>query len=115
MTPLIAARARDALERRRQGQNLRSIAERYGISRERARQLCVYGEELERQGEFSGDPWCELDPAIRNALNRDGCRPTVDGVLRYYQPLTELERVPSMGAKRIRELKAWLRKHSKDK
>jgi hypothetical protein len=107
----IAARARGALELRRQGKNLRAIADHYGISRERARQLCMKAEELERE---TKNPWFELSGIIRNSLARDGCKFTVDGVLHCYHSLDELRRVPGLGETRIAELQSWLVKHGKE-
>ena len=99
-------RALRAVELRRNGHTLRQIAELYGCSRERARQLCAKGGQLQ-----SPDIWFELHAYIRNALKRDGCAPTVEAVMERYQSLDELKRVPGLGVTRIAELQAWLRRH----
>ena len=69
-----------ALAARRRGERLNDIAMRYGVSRERARQLSQLGFVVERERD-SGDPWYELAPRTRNGLVGDGCVPTLDGIV----------------------------------
>lgn len=105
-------RAVQALAMRRNGMKLDRIAERFGITRERARQLSLQGSQLEQQ---IGDPWYELSPRVRNALITNGCEPTPAGVLRFQaeSPLP-LDRIPNIGKKCIAEIKAWLQQHHED-
>lgn len=114
MTAFDDARALGVLALRRQGQSLRQIAAQYHVSRERARQLCMAGEQVEEQRRTSVDIWWELSAATRNALRRDGCDPRIDAVVEYYSSLTVLKRVPALGRKRITELQAWLVRHGKE-
>jgi hypothetical protein len=109
------ARALEAAALRRKGALLPYIAAAYRCSRERARQLCERGEELEQeQAKLATDPWYDLAEPVRNALQRDGCRPAIEAVLIRYPSLRVLQRVPSMGVKRISQLQEWLSRHGKE-
>jgi hypothetical protein len=111
-SPATEARALAAAALRRKGNALQHIATLCHCSRERARQLCERGEELRRE-QASTDPWYDLAEPVRNALQRDGCRPALEAVLIRYPSLRVLQRVPSMGVKRISQLQTWLSKHGR--
>ena len=114
-SPQMEARAIEAAALRRMGCSLRQIADSYRCSRERARQLCLRGEELKReQEELASNPWLALHPAVRNALRRDGCAPTVDAVLERYPTLVDLRHVPALGITRIGMLQAWLTRNGRE-
>jgi hypothetical protein len=111
---IIEARALGAARDRREGRSLQQIATAYHCSRERARQLCLRGEELQREQEMlASNSWFALPSPIRNALQRDGCKPTIEAVLERYS-LHELQRVPAMGEKRIAQLQEWLERYGKE-
>lgn len=113
-SPEMEARSLDAAAAHRSGRTLQQIADGYRCSRERARQLCLRGEELKLERELRvNNPWYELPDVMRNALQRDGCKPDIDAVVQHYPTLTELQRVPAMGNTRIGHLQSWLRKHGK--
>jgi hypothetical protein len=104
-------RALQALNARRKGHTLQDIADRWGVSRERARQLSVLGQLIEEE-RASDDPWYELSKRTRNALVQDGCQPNLAGVLRNYHKVRDLKLIPNMGIKSIIELQKWLERHA---
>jgi hypothetical protein len=104
--------AQQALTMRRRGYILDDIAEKFGVTRQRALQLVNLGKCIEFE-RASGDPWYELSPRIRNALISDECEPTPNGVRKRYT-LRELKRIPSIGIKSTAELQAWLQRHGKE-
>jgi hypothetical protein len=106
------ARALEALEARRRGEKLIAIAKRYGVTKQRARQLVVLGTRIEFE-RSSPDPWYQLNIRIRNALE-NACPPTPAGVADYFESLEQLKRWPSLGIKSITELQAWLVRHGKE-
>jgi hypothetical protein len=111
-SPKLEARALEAAALRRKGRPLRYIAFLFRCSCERARQLCDRGLQLEwEQAKLATDPWYDLAEPVRNALRRDGCRPTIEAVLERYPSLQVLQRVPSMGVRRISQLQEWLSRH----
>jgi hypothetical protein len=125
------ARAMLMLEAHRSGQTLQQIADQYGFSRERARQLCKRALCIEQQRN-SKVPWFELSPRTRNALGRFAYEhieierrnnpskiykdfsPTVEGVLKFYPSLTHLKPVPALGKACIAELQAWFIRHGRE-
>lgn len=115
-------RALEALAARQRGDKLITIAKRYGVTKERARQLVVLGERIELE-RSSTDPWYQLSIRTRNALINDGCEPTLDGVLDRYATVNynwretgtrALAHVQSIGKKSIADLQAWLVRHGKE-
>jgi hypothetical protein len=111
ISPTTIARAQYALTMRRRGSILDDIAEKFGVTRQRALQLVNLGECIEFE-RASSDPWYELSARIRNALIEDECKPTPNGVRKRYT-LRELQRIPNLGIKSIAELQAWLIRHGK--
>lgn len=105
-------RALRALGLRRHGFKLKHIAKHFGVTKERARQLCTLGLELERRAS-STDPWDELSPRLRHALTACGCEPTPQGVVRFLQ-VCDWKRVPAMGVKSYADLQKWLIKHGQE-
>lgn len=111
MIALTNIRALCALNMRRRGLRLDDIAGEFEVTRERARQLAVLGLELERRA-TSTDPWDELTARVCNALTRDGCEPTADGVVEHFKT-RDWKRVPAFGVKAFATLNAWLVRHGK--
>jgi hypothetical protein len=107
-----AIRALRALNMRRQGMMLNHIGIVLDVTKERARQMVKLGQELERRAS-STDPWDQLNARIRNALDRDGCPPTPDGVVEHFKT-RDWKRVPAFGKKAFATLNAWLVRHGKD-
>ena len=112
INPDTITRAFGALAARRRGERVDDIAMRYGVSRERARQLSQLGFVVERERD-SGDPWYELAPRTRNGLVGDGCVPTLDGVAARYPKVSDLWPIPYFGPKSIADLQAWLVRHGR--
>jgi hypothetical protein len=106
-------RALDALAARRAGWTLKQIAEKFGVTREGARQLSLHGLEIER-ALASDEPKYELSTRSRAAIVGDGCKPTPNGLLERYRSVRELKRVPNIGKKCVAELQAWLIRHGKE-
>jgi hypothetical protein len=103
-------RALEALELRRRGFVFKQISEKFGVTLERARQLCERGLEIER-GLTSDEPQYELSARTRNAIINSGCVPTPEAVAAFFPSMKVLQRVPSLGKKCIAELQAWLVRH----
>ena len=93
-------RALHVLDARRSGQTLKQIAEKYGFTKERARQLSLRGLQIEREI-VQNDVWFELSVRTRNAIIRNGCEPTPDAVVECYKTVGELRRIPGLGKKGI--------------
>jgi hypothetical protein len=107
----VGVRAKTVLELCEKGMNHVQIAARYGISRERVRQLHGIGLQLRDMGELS-TPDCELPIRIYNALVRDGFEQiTPEAVRERYLTIAQLRRVPGFGDIAIAELQMWLVKH----
>lgn len=109
MNCFAGVRALRALNMRRRGDKLDQIGKQLSVSRERARQLVVRGSELEHEM-TSTDPWYELPARVRNALVRDGCKPTPASVYEHLQHV-EVRRILNVGRKSLAEIHAWLTKH----
>lgn len=105
-------RALYVLAARHNGASLRDIAENFGFSKERARQLSLRGLRVVRSI-IAKDAGAELSARTSNALLADGCEPTPDAVVVRYRTVLDLRRVPNMGKKSIAELQAWLVHHGK--
>jgi hypothetical protein len=105
-------RALYVLAARHNGSSLRQIAENFGFSKERARQLSLHGLRVVRSI-IAKDAGAGLSARTRNALLTDGCEPTPDAVVVRYRTVWDLRRVPNMGKKSIAELQAWLVHHGK--
>jgi hypothetical protein len=105
-------RALHVLDARRSGQTLKQIAEKYGFTKERARQLSLRGLQIEREI-VQNNVWFELSVRTRNAIIRNGCEPTPDAVVECYKTVGELRRIPGLGKKGIAELQAWLVRHAR--
>ena len=105
-------RALHVLDARRSGQTLKQIAEKYGFTQERARQLSLRGLQIEREI-VQNNVWFELSVRTRNAIIRAGCEPTPDAVVECYKTVGELRRIPGLGKKGIAELQAWLVRHAR--
>jgi hypothetical protein len=105
-------RALRALNLRRRGLKLDDIAKEFNVTRERARQMVMLGQEVERRA-LSTDPWDELHARIRNALGNDGCEPTPGGVVEHFKT-RDWKRVPAFGIKAFATLNAWLVRHGQE-
>jgi len=112
MTAFTNIRALRALNMRRCGLRLDDVAGEMAITRERARQLAALGLEVERRA-ASTDPWDELTARVCNALTRDDCEPTPDGVVEHFKT-RDWKRVPAFGVKAFAALNAWLVRHGKE-
>jgi hypothetical protein len=113
------ARALRVLNMRRNGAKLSVIARELGVSKQRAQQLSVLGNEVERRM-HSTDPWDELSNRIRHALHNDGCDPTLDAVSERYvlDPYNKsgfpIGRVLNIGRACIVEIQRWLVRHGRE-
>lgn len=114
------ARALRVLSMRRQGAKLSDIAREIGVSKQRAQQLSVLGNEVERRM-HSTDPWDELSNRIRHALHNDGCAHTLDAVSERYRldPYAKhgdawIRGVLNIGTTSIVEIQRWLVRHGKE-
>lgn len=104
------ARALHALKLRlEKGYSLKQIGEHFGCTKERARQMCEQGLQIETQMD---NIWYDLPQSIRGALSRDGCEPNIDAVCRYTMDI--LVRVPAMGKARIARLQHWLVRNGRE-
>lgn len=112
MSALTNVRALRALNMRRGGVRLVTIAKELGVSKQRINQLTAIGLELERRME-ARNPWFELSPRIRNALTGEGCEPTPDGVVEHYKT-HDWKRTVAFGIKSLAELNAWLERHGRE-
>ena len=112
MTAFTNVRALRALNMRRRGLRLDDIAGEMAVTRERARQLAALGLEIERRA-ASTDPWDKLSARVRNALTRDECEPTADGVVEHFK-VRDWKRVPAFGTKAFATLNAWLVHHGRE-
>lgn len=104
-----------AFNMRQRGVKLIDIGKEFGVTKEGARQMIVRGLEIERRM-LAADPWDELSARCRNALTRDGCKPTLDAVSERYS-LTIFRSnlgVLGIGEKCIAELQTWLERHGKE-
>ncbi len=120
MSASTKARALRVLGMRRNGAKLSDIARELGVSKQRAQQLSVLGNEVERRMN-STDPWDELSNRIRHALHNDGCAPTLDAVSERYKldPYAEehriwIRRVLNIGVRSIVEIQHWLARHGRE-
>lgn len=109
---LTNVRALRALNMRRHDIKLVDIGKEFGVTKERARQMIMLGLEIERVI-ASIDPWDELSARVRNALVRDGCPTTSDGVVEHFKT-RDWKRVPAFGVKAFARLNAWLVRHGKE-
>lgn len=113
MNALTNVRALRALNMRRHDIKLVDIGKEFGVTKERARQMIMLGLEIERTI-ASTDPWDELSARVRNALVRDGCPSTPDGVVEYFKTTRDWKRVPAFGVKAFARLNTWLVRHGKE-
>jgi hypothetical protein len=111
MIALTHVRALRALNAYRRGERLVDIGKEFGVTKERARQMVMLGQEVERKA-TSTDPWDELNARIRNALTNDGCEPTADSVVAHFKT-HDWKRVLAFGIKSLATLNAWLVRHGK--
>jgi hypothetical protein len=113
MTALTDVRALRALNMVRGGLRLATIGKELGVCKERARQLAQLGLQVELRMDIKPTPWSELRVRIRNALDRDGCQPTPDGVVEHFKT-RDIKLVPAIGKLCIAELNSWLERHGKE-
>jgi hypothetical protein len=111
-------RALRAVNMRRRGVMLKDIAEEFGVTTERARQLSKLGQEVERRT-LHPTPWDELSARVRNALTMDGCDPKAEAVAeRYvldpYLPGIPILRVLNIGRTSVAEIQHWLVRHGQE-
>jgi bacterioferritin-associated ferredoxin len=107
----IVVRAKTVLDLHQRGLNFVQIATKFGVTRERVRQLHNIALQLQAIGACL-TPDCELSIRTNNALTRDGIETiTPQAVRAHYKSLEELKRVPGLGAQCIAELQEWLRKY----
>ena len=106
-------RALAVLEVRRAGLTLLQIGKQFGFTKQRARQLELFGLKVERDLVLhQGRPASELSPRLRNALiYQAGCEPTPEAVVAHFTSIYELRRIPNIGEKSISELNEWLVRH----
>lgn len=114
MTPFNRGRAAQALAWRRDGFRLRQIAEQFSVSQERARQLILRGQAMERDNHDPHHPKHELTTRTRNALVMDGCEPTPQAVAARYKTVRELLRILNVGHKCVDEIQVWLMRHGQE-
>src|SRR4029077_8991970 len=109
--PHTVVRARTVAELHERGLTYGQIGEKFGVSRERIRQLCNIHIQLTAMG--AQEPPPELSVRLHNALANSGefSELTPEAVRRQYPTLALLQRLPGMGEKTIAELQEWLIKH----
>lgn len=108
--PHTVVRARTVAELHERGLTYGQIGEKFGVSRERIRQLCNIHIQLTAMG--AQEPPPELSVRLHNALVNDALPElTPTAVRTHYRSVGQLQRVPGMGEKTIAELQEWLLKH----